>query len=160
MGLPRVVLATQGSTRGNPGLCYLHRFAVLLGVLCRREIDLCRRSSEPASRNAQTTESRRPHHPPAHRHDHRRTSPLVSPHAGSPDPGPAAGRGLLWLSERFHWFPFNAHKGWTVLIAVASLGVFLLLMLLWFLAALVLRLRFQFSIRVVVGPDRRRRPPV
>ena len=33
-----------------------------------------------------------------------------------------------------------------MLIAVASVGVFLLLMLLWFLAALVFRLRFQFSI--------------
>ena len=32
--------------------------------------------------------------------------------------------GLLWLSERFCWFPFNQHKGWTVLIAVASVGVF------------------------------------
>ena len=26
---------------------------------------------------------------------------------------------LLWLSERFRWFCFNDHKGWTVLIAVA-----------------------------------------
>ena len=25
--------------------------------------------------------------------------------------------GLLWLSERFQWFAFNEHKGWTVLIA-------------------------------------------
>ena len=28
--------------------------------------------------------------------------------------------GLLWLSERFQWFGFNCHKGWTVLIAVAA----------------------------------------
>ena len=55
--------------------------------------------------------------------------------------------GVLWLSERFQWFGFNQHKGWTVLIAVASVGVFLLLMLLWFLAALVFRLQFQYSIR-------------
>ncbi len=54
--------------------------------------------------------------------------------------------GFLWLSERFQWFAFNEHKGWTVLIAVASVGVFLLLILLWFLVALVFRLRFQFSI--------------
>lgn len=55
--------------------------------------------------------------------------------------------GLLWLSEQFQWFPFNEHKGWTVLIAIASIGVFLLLMLGWFFAALIFRLRFQFSIR-------------
>src|SRR5271157_2618165 len=54
---------------------------------------------------------------------------------------------LLWLSERFQRFPFNTHKGWTVLIAVASVGVAMLLMLLWFIVALVFRLRFQFSIR-------------
>ena len=24
--------------------------------------------------------------------------------------------GLLYLSERRRWFPFNEHKGWTVLI--------------------------------------------
>ena len=54
--------------------------------------------------------------------------------------------GLLILSEWFRWFPFNAHKGWTVLIAIAERGRALLLMFLWFLAALVFRLRFQFSI--------------
>ncbi len=47
--------------------------------------------------------------------------------------------GFLWLSDRFCWFAFNQHKGYTVLIAVASVGVFLLLMFLWFLAALVFR---------------------
>ena len=55
--------------------------------------------------------------------------------------------GLLWLSERFSWFAFNAHKGWTVLIAVAVVGVTAILMLLWFVASLVFRWRFQFSIR-------------
>ena len=54
--------------------------------------------------------------------------------------------GLLILSEWFRWFPFNQHKGWTVLVAIAGLGAVLLLMFLWFLAALVFRLRFQFSI--------------
>ena len=54
--------------------------------------------------------------------------------------------GFLLLSAWFRWFPFNEHKGWTVLIAVASVGATLLLMFLWFLAALVFRLRFQFSI--------------
>ena len=57
-----------------------------------------------------------------------------------------AAEGVLWLSERFRWFAFNQHKGYTVLIAVASVGGFLLLMLFWFLFALVFRWRFQFSI--------------
>ena len=55
--------------------------------------------------------------------------------------------GCLWLSERFRWVSFNQHKGWTVLIAVATVGVFLLLMLLWLVAALLWRFRFQYSIR-------------
>jgi hypothetical protein len=55
--------------------------------------------------------------------------------------------GLLLLSEHFRWFAFNQHKGWTVLIVVASVGVAMLLMLLWFAAALLFRCRFQFSIR-------------
>jgi MFS family permease len=53
---------------------------------------------------------------------------------------------LLWLSERFRWFQFNEHKGYTVLIAVASVGVLLLLVLLWLAAALLFHWRFQFSI--------------
>ena len=55
--------------------------------------------------------------------------------------------GLLWLSERYEWFWFNEKKGWTVLIAVAVVGVALLVMLLWFIASLLFRWRFQFSIR-------------
>ena len=55
--------------------------------------------------------------------------------------------GLLWLSERYRWFWFNEKKGWTVLIAVAVVGVAMLVMLLWFIVALVFRWRFQFSIR-------------
>ena len=53
---------------------------------------------------------------------------------------------FLLLSAWFRWFAFNEHKGYTVLITIASVGVALLLMFLWFLAALVFRLRFQFSI--------------
>ncbi len=30
--------------------------------------------------------------------------------------------GLLWLSERFQWFPFNHHKGYTVLVTVATVA--------------------------------------
>jgi hypothetical protein len=55
--------------------------------------------------------------------------------------------GLLWLSERHEWFGFNQHKGWTVLIAVAAVGACFLLMLLWFIAGILFRWRFQFSIR-------------
>ena len=55
--------------------------------------------------------------------------------------------GLLWLSERYQWFWFNEKKGWTVLIAVAVVGVAMLVMLLWFIVSLLFRWRFQFSIR-------------
>ena len=55
--------------------------------------------------------------------------------------------GLLWLSERYRWFWFNERKGWTVLIAVAVVGVTMLVMLPWFIVALVFGWRFQFSIR-------------
>jgi hypothetical protein len=55
--------------------------------------------------------------------------------------------GILFLSEQFQWFPFNAHKGWTVLISVAAVGVIFALMLLWFIVALVFRRRFQFGVR-------------
>jgi hypothetical protein len=57
-----------------------------------------------------------------------------------------AAEGLLFLSERYHWFAFSQHKGWPVLIAVAGVGVFFVLMLLWFAAALLFRWRFQFSL--------------
>jgi hypothetical protein len=56
----------------------------------------------------------------------------------------------LWFSERFQCFPFSRHKGWMVLIAVAGVGVVLLLMLAWFLAALIFRPRFQFGIRTLL----------
>jgi hypothetical protein len=54
---------------------------------------------------------------------------------------------VLLLSERFRWFPFNEYKGWTVLITLGVVGVFLLFMLIWFVFALLFRRRFQFSIR-------------
>src|SRR5271165_1162947 len=52
---------------------------------------------------------------------------------------------LLWLSERFGWLGW--HKGYAVVTALASVGVVMLLMLLWFALALIFRRRFQFSIR-------------
>ncbi len=60
--------------------------------------------------------------------------------------GLLAVEGFLLLSEWFQWFAFNHHKGWTVVICLATVGAAFVLMFLWFLAALAFRLRFQFSI--------------
>ncbi len=54
---------------------------------------------------------------------------------------------FLLLSEHFQWFAFNEKKGWTVLIAVGVVGLAVFLMLIWGLAFLLLRQRFQFSFR-------------
>ena len=54
---------------------------------------------------------------------------------------------LLWLSEQFRWLPFNRHKGWTVLIALAVVGAAILTMLLWFVVSLIFRHRWLRSIR-------------
>jgi Leucine-rich repeat (LRR) protein len=54
---------------------------------------------------------------------------------------------FLFLSERFHWFPFNDHKSWAVLIAVGVVGLAVLVMLVWGLACVLLRRRFQFGVR-------------
>src|SRR5689334_12270618 len=53
------------------------------------------------------------------------------------------GEGVLFLSNWLGWW----HKGYAVLscISVACAGI--LLVLLWFLAALLFRLQFQFSLR-------------
>lgn len=52
---------------------------------------------------------------------------------------------LLWLSERLDWPLW--HKAYAVLTAVAIVGVTVLVMLLWFVASLIFRWRFQFNIR-------------
>lgn len=57
---------------------------------------------------------------------------------------------VLLLSERFSWFAFNERKGLTLLIAVAVFGVALLFLLLWFIAASLLRRRFQYGIRFLL----------
>jgi hypothetical protein len=54
---------------------------------------------------------------------------------------------FLLLSERFRWFAFNEHKGWTVLIAVGVVVAAVLVMLVWIVVILCLRQRFQFSFR-------------
>ena len=51
--------------------------------------------------------------------------------------------GVLFLAEHYRWLP----KGYPVLLAVVTLAAMLVLLLLWFAAALLFRGRFQFSIR-------------
>ncbi len=55
--------------------------------------------------------------------------------------------GFLLVSEHFRWFTINQDKGWTVLIALAAVGLTLLLMFFWFLAALLFHWHFQYSLR-------------
>jgi len=57
---------------------------------------------------------------------------------------------FLLLSERFQWFTFSGHKGWTVLISLAAVGAAVLFLPLWFLVSLVCRWRFQFSLRTLL----------
>jgi hypothetical protein len=52
---------------------------------------------------------------------------------------------LLWLSNWLGWPAL--HKGYAVLTCMATVGVGMIVMLLWFFAALTFRWRFQFSIR-------------
>ncbi len=54
--------------------------------------------------------------------------------------------GILFLSERFRWFIFNEHKGWTPLIALACVGLTIIALVVWFVAALVCRRSFQFRL--------------
>jgi len=58
---------------------------------------------------------------------------------------------FLWLSERFRWFAFNHHKGWTVLIAATAVAVATALMAIWFLATLLIRWRTRFRIRTALA---------
>jgi hypothetical protein len=58
---------------------------------------------------------------------------------------------FLLFSQRFKWFPFNAHKGWGVLIAMACMGMFFVVFFLWFTAALLFRWQFQFSVRSLLS---------
>jgi hypothetical protein len=59
--------------------------------------------------------------------------------------GLLAVEGLLWLSNWLCWPTWQ--KGYAVLATAATVGVVLLAMFLWFVAALAFRLRFQFSLR-------------
>jgi hypothetical protein len=64
--------------------------------------------------------------------------------------GLLAVEGLLWLSERFQWFRFNQHKGYTVLITLSTVPLTAVVLLLWFAAAMAFRWRFQFTIRTLL----------
>jgi hypothetical protein len=59
-----------------------------------------------------------------------------------------AGEALLWLSERYQWVAW--HKGYAVLIAVAGGGVFLPVLVAWFLRARGFRWQLQFSVVFLV----------
>jgi Leucine Rich repeat len=59
--------------------------------------------------------------------------------------------GLLFLSERYRWFAFNERKGWTVLIALASVGIVLFMLLAWLAGALIFRGTFQFTLRSLLA---------
>ena len=58
--------------------------------------------------------------------------------------------GFLWLADWTRLPPFGGHKGWAVLTAVAAVAVVTLVMAVWWLAALLLRWRFQFGIRTLL----------
>ena len=55
--------------------------------------------------------------------------------------------GVVLLSDWFCWLPFNQYKDRTVLVALAAVGATLVLFVLWFLASLLFRWRFQYSLR-------------
>jgi hypothetical protein len=57
--------------------------------------------------------------------------------------------GVLLLSAHFRWPTYLDHPGWAVLINLAVAGMTLLLLLFWWLASLLFRWRFQFSLRSV-----------
>jgi hypothetical protein len=54
---------------------------------------------------------------------------------------------FLLLSQWGGWFPFNRHKGWTVLIDVAAVGSTIALLVVWFAVNVIFRRRFQYSLR-------------
>lgn len=53
---------------------------------------------------------------------------------------------ILFLSERQRWFSFNAHKGWTVLIAVTLALLTFFVLLIWHADSLLYRRHFRFGI--------------
>jgi hypothetical protein len=58
-----------------------------------------------------------------------------------------AWEGVLFLFEQFHW----VQKGWSVIIAIASLGAALSFLILWFIFALLFHWRFRYGIRTLIA---------
>jgi hypothetical protein len=54
---------------------------------------------------------------------------------------------FLLLSQWRCWFSLNQHKGWTVLTAIAAVGMTLLLLLIWPVVSLIFRRPFQYGLR-------------
>ena len=58
---------------------------------------------------------------------------------------------FLFLSQRYCWFAFNRHKGWTVLIALAGVALILLATGVRLALSAFFRSRFQFSVRFLLA---------
>jgi hypothetical protein len=56
-----------------------------------------------------------------------------------------AAEGGLFVANWFRWSP----KGYAVLLTIAAVGAYLLVLLLWWIAAMVFHRRFQFSLRTL-----------
>lgn len=54
---------------------------------------------------------------------------------------------MLLLGDRFHWLGLGSQKGYTVLAAAAIVAATTTFVLLWLIASLLFRWRFQFGIR-------------
>jgi Leucine-rich repeat (LRR) protein len=54
---------------------------------------------------------------------------------------------FLVLSQRYHLFPFNEYKDRALLITLASVGISILFLVLWFAISLILHHQFLFNFR-------------
>ena len=54
---------------------------------------------------------------------------------------------FLYLSHRLRWFSFSEQSEWTALYVAALAGIMLFVLLVWLFASLIIRWRYQFSIR-------------
>lgn len=58
---------------------------------------------------------------------------------------------VLWLAERFAWFGLENHRGWPVLWATTIVGAAVVVLIVWCLASLLIRRRFQLRLRTALG---------
>ena len=95
--------------------------------------------------------------------DAKAAEPLPAYSMGAPCPGrwfsptpawlvycAAAATGVLLASERWRWFYFNQHKGWTILLAMGVVGAVLVVLLAWMLVALMFRRRVLFGVSTLL----------